>query len=447
MKVILDHTRTFQRFEGFGASGAWWAQLVGGRSYRDVISRLLFSKRDGIGLRTYRYNIGAGSADSGRGDIGNPLRRTFSFLDENGEYDFQKDENAVNMMKQAVKDGADEIILFVNSPPEFLTKNHKSHLDRSHVFRTNLSEKNYGAFADYCLDVCEHFVKEGLPVRYLSPINEPFWIWVGGQEGCHYSPRQAGRLMRVFAQKMNGRPLLSGVRLSGVESGDIRWFNKSYTRNLLRYPETRSRLDGVDCHSYFLHFPLPFINNRQAFLKRFRKYMDRRWPGVPVRMSEWCHMQGGRDKTMDSALVMANVMYEDISILGVTSWQHWIAVSEVDFCDGLIYINTDNEDYELTKRYFVTGNFSKYIPYGARRIDVRCGDADLKPLAFDGDDKTVLVIINDTGKEKSVTLPGAALKIVTDAERDLFEEESGKETVLTPRSVTTFILERAESER
>ena len=69
MKVILDHTRTFQRFEGFGASGAWWAQLVGGRSYRDVISRLLFSKRDGIGLRTYRYNIGpAGEISAIRSD-------------------------------------------------------------------------------------------------------------------------------------------------------------------------------------------------------------------------------------------------------------------------------------------------------------------------------------------------------------------------------------------
>lgn len=79
-------------------------------------------------------------------------------------------------------------------------------------------------------------------------------------------------------------------------------------------------------------------------------------------MSEWTHMQGGRDRGMDSTLVTANVMYEDLSVLNVVSWQHWIAVSEVDYCDGLIYINLDDKSFEMTKRYYVTGNFSKYVP-------------------------------------------------------------------------------------
>ena len=439
MEIKLDYNKRYQKFEGFGASGAWCAQLVGGWENKDEISRLLFSDENGIALRTYRYNIGAGSKDSGRGDIDNPLRRTESFLTENGGYDFSKDENAVYMMKQAVKDGAKEVILFVNSPPESLTKNNKSHLDKTSLFRTNLSAENYKPFVKYCLDITEHFINEGVPVKYLSPVNEPFWIWTGGQEGCHYSPRQAGRLMKLFAEEMEKRPSLDCVKLSGVESGDIRWFNKSYTRELLRYPQTVKRLDGVDVHSYFLHFPLPFINNRIAYLKRFRKYLDSNYPDMPVKMSEWCHMQGGRDSTMNSALVMARVMYEDISILNVTSWQHWIAVSEVDYCDGLIYINPENKTYELTKRYYVTGNFSKYIPYGARRIFADCGDGELMLLAFYDGEKTVLIVINEKDKAKEITLPKAARHIVTDENRSLEEYENIKSVKLTPKSVNTFI--------
>ena len=138
MKIQLNANKRYQTFESFGASGAWWAQIVGGWTHideasgltvRDRISQLLYSKTQGIGLGVYRYNIGGGSAQSGNGDIENPLRRTESFDLGAGRYDFCRDRNAVYMMKQAVRDGADEVILFVNSPIERLTKNHKTHLN------------------------------------------------------------------------------------------------------------------------------------------------------------------------------------------------------------------------------------------------------------------------------------------------------------------------------
>ena len=68
-----------------------------------------------------------------------------------------------------------------------------------------------------------------------------------------------------------------------------------------------------------------------------------------------------RDYGMDSALEQTKIMMEDLSILNVTSWQLWIAVSDVDYCDGLIYENDGPRTFELTKRYFAFGNFSKYI--------------------------------------------------------------------------------------
>ena len=449
MKIQINSSKKFQTYEGIGASGAWWAQIVGGwdnkdengEEIRNAILRLLYSKTDGIGMNIYRYNIGGGSAHSGNGEYSDFARRTESFDQDDGGYDFNCDKNAVYMMHQAVHKGADEVILFVNSPIERLTKNGWAHLKKHQLFRTNLSRKNYLPFAKYCLDVTEYFVLKGLPVKYLSPINEPFWIWTGGQEGCHYSPRQAGRVMRIFAKELKKRPKLSAVKLSGVENGDIRWFNKSYTRNLLKYPEVRECIDAVDLHSYFLYQPLPFFNDRIKFLQRYRKWMDKHYPDMPIKMSEWTHMLGGKNPNMDSALETAKVMIEDFTLLGVTSWQHWIACSHYDYHDGLIYLDIENKSFETTKRLYATGNFSKYIPLGASRVEVNCDDDDILLVAFENKEKTVLVIVNPTAKEKNYELPCNALTAVTNSEKNLEESNyyANEHIAITPESVTTVV--------
>ena len=449
MKLTLNENRTFQTFEGFGASGAWWAQIAGGWdeadesgiSKRDRISQLLYSKTEGIGLRTYRYNIGSGSAESGKGVYWDPARRAECFGTV-GNYDFGRDANAVYMMRQAAKDGADEIILFVNSPVESLTKNGMAQLGKRQIFRTNLAKKNYADFVRYCLDVTEHFVKEGLPVKYLSPVNEPLWIWNGGQEGCHYSPRQAGLVMKCAAEKLNERPALKGVKLSGVENGDIRWFNKSYTREMFRHKDVREAVDSVDIHSYFINkIEVPFFSNRIGFLKRFRKWMDRKYPYVPVKMSEWTHMQGGRDAGMSSALETAKIIMDDISILNVTSWQHWLACSPYDYCDGLIYLDFDKHTYEITKRYWVTGNFSKFIPFGAVRFDVVTDSENVKAVGFKKNDDCTVVLANFSEKIESFIAEKDGKLFVTDENRSLEEIEikAGETAELPPKSVTTYI--------
>lgn len=454
MKLNINEEKRYQTIEGLGASGAWWAQIVGnwthedpisGKPVRDRISELLFSKTEGIGLGIYRYNIGGGSKHSGRGTFSEPARATECFETAPGEYDWSRDAAAVYMMRRAASDGADEVIFFVNSPIERLTNNHKTHLDKHQIFRENIKKKNYPAFAKYCADVAEHFIGEGIPVKYISPVNEPFWVWNGGQEGCHYRPSSCRKVLRAFVKELDGRKTLDSVRLSGCENGDIRWFNKSYSRAVLGDPLVRTRLGALDIHSYCLHMPIPFFNNRMSFLKRFAKWMSKNYPDVSVNMSEWTHMQGGRDKGMDSALVTANVMYEDLSVLNVISWQHWIAVSEVNYCDGLIYINLDDKTFEMTKRYYVTGNFSKYVPAGSVRVDVACDDSELRLLAFKYDDGCAVIVINSTKKEKELSLPeqySAVKSAVTDDNNDLREYDIADpgHIKITPRSVTTIIL-------
>lgn len=456
MELKIYPEKEYQTFKSIGASGAWWAQIVGGwehtdtesgKSVRDRIAELLYNKETGIGMGVYRYNIGGGSKHSGKGEYSQPARATECFEVSKGQYDWSRDKNAVYMMKKAVENGADEVVFFVNSPVERLTKNGLAHNKKHQLFHENISKNNYKEFAKYCLDVTEHFINEGIPVKYLSPVNEPIWVWNGGQEGCFYRPRSVKNVFRVFANELDKRESLKSLRLSGAESGDLRWFNKSYTRQLLKDKNVRKHLDGVDVHSYCLPLPLPitipFLNDRLGFVKRFRKFMDKRYPDVPVVMSEWTHMQGGRDYGMDSALVTATTMYEDFTLLNAVSWQHWIAVSEVDYCDGLIYINLDDKTFEMTKRYYVTGNYSKYVKPGSKRIEATTDDKDVLVTAFKRDEKITLVIVNNSDNEKLFSLPEEKeiLISVTDKDNNLKESVTNKRDItLTPKSVTTVVI-------
>ena len=453
VNVTINSGKQYQTMQGFGASGAWWAQEVGGwaqldeasgKPVRERISELLHSKENGIGLSIYRYNIGGGSANSGKGDFWNPLRRAECFEVSAGEYDWSRDANAVYMMRQAVKDGADELILFVNSPPERLTNNGKAHLDKN--FRPNLKKKNCPDFARYVMDIAEHFVKEGLPVKYISPVNEPQWKWTGGQEGCHYRPWGVHWAMRAVADELEKRPALKNVKLSGPENGDIRFFNKIYIRWILNDKVIRRNMDSIDVHSYFSNVKIPIIkgwlNERTGFLRRFNKWMAKKHPDIPVKMSEWTHMKGGRDKGMDSALKMAKIMFEDISIMNAASWQHWIAVSEVDFCDGLIYINLDSKTFEMTKRYYATGNLSLFVERGARRIEISCDNKDLQLLAFEKNGKTTVIAVNPTQDEIECNFSnGTAEMVVTNDEFDLkkFQKVETGNVKFSARSVNTLI--------
>ena len=80
-QILIDPQKTYQTIESFGVSGAWWAQEIGGWEEpdeesglpkRERIAELLFDREKGIGVSCYRYNLGAGSKQSGKGSTAPP---------------------------------------------------------------------------------------------------------------------------------------------------------------------------------------------------------------------------------------------------------------------------------------------------------------------------------------------------------------------------------------
>lgn len=408
IEVKINLSEKYQIIESFGTSGCWWSQYVGGwdneykdtgRSVRDEIAMLLFDREYGIGLSSYRYNLGAGSADSGKGKYNDPHRRAQSFETAPFTYNWNKDANAVWFMRKAVELGVEEIIMFSNSPLERLTMNGTAQVTKGS--KENILPENYEDFARYVMDVAEHFVEEGIPVKYISPINEPQWEWTEGQEGCHYEPAKIPKLYRAFLTELNSRPALEGVALSGPESGEWKGDATLYTSALLNDSVLGSYFDTIDNHSYW---------SDTASKVAFKRWMDANYPEVKLRMSEWCEMVNGSDVTMDSAFELARVLQEDLTVLDVVSWQNWVGVAPGGYRDGLIYVNEGKKTLNPLKRLWGYGNYSKFIRPGYQRVEV--SDSSLKeykPVAFtgtndEGKKELVLVVINESDANKKLLL-------------------------------------------
>lgn len=81
-------------------------------------------RKSGLGLNIYRYNIGAGW-DENNCRVTNPWRRCESFYvlkdneneeDFDGEYDFGKDKNAYEFLKQSLKENTVDTVILLPIP-------------------------------------------------------------------------------------------------------------------------------------------------------------------------------------------------------------------------------------------------------------------------------------------------------------------------------------------
>lgn len=109
-----------QTFIGIGGSGAWWPHDLFNfpESVKQNLSELLFSQ-SGLGISSYRYNLGGG----GVGVTANPVRAPQTPYVSPGVYNFSADPEGTFFLQQASDFGVPGITMFINSAPAPLTSN------------------------------------------------------------------------------------------------------------------------------------------------------------------------------------------------------------------------------------------------------------------------------------------------------------------------------------
>ena len=441
--ITLDPDDVKQTMEGFGASGAWWAQDVGGweNEARDRIVSRLFDRETGIGLSIYRYNIGGGDNRF----IMDEWRRAETFEVSEGVYDWSRDANAIWMLRAAQEAGVEHFVAFVNSPPARMTVSGRTNHDFSNDIASNLRPEMYAQFAQYVVDVVRHLQEDvGVPIGWVSPINEPQWDWQikSGQEGSHYTPAQVAAVTRAVVDALEASQL--DVRLSVFEGGEWGKSSAEYVQPLLNDSKIAPHIDHLAIHSYW---------STPEDKAQFVQQMNERYPDIAIEMTEWTEMKSGRDVSIASALPMANVILDDLTIGGVTSWQYWIAVSKYDFRDGLMYVDVESREMTETKRLWALGNFSRFVRPESQRVAASSDHEKVKTTAFLSPDQSQLIVVavNNAPSQLTIGLDGIPAEFErvavyeTSAEHDLTETYTGDapaDIALAAESITTLVYSR-----
>ena len=490
LRISVDLGSEMQTVQGFGASMAWTFQRLGLEGTDEVKEQsiaMLYGE-DGLRLNIARFNIGGGSADENLDDVFpynkpdfDPDRRAESFfmaenfLDASDEqlkaafadesnYDFTRDAGALEMLDMALATGSiDKIVFFANSPHYLMTVS--GTCTGAEVQQNNLKEEFYEAYCDYILIIVDNLVEKHLsglanvPEVVISPVNEPQWDWGGegsSQEGCHFDPEPLAKFYDVFFDKLEAYNAANGTsyECDVLESGNYKFYIDR--KDIKEYLEAMSEYDYFDdikyisAHSYG-------ADDSKMHRDKYQDYIDKNFPGLGISITEYCEMVGGRSDTIESGLLLGNVISRDLTMLSAVDWNWWLAVSPCDYNDGLVYwdvLDDGTQKLSVLKRYYVMGQFSRYIDKGDVRVDATCSDltgwAGLDYSAFKkADGSVVLVVINNSKSEKNVTVGGLydyknATTVCTTSEaqtgwNEVAGEWTGKVT-LPAQSITTYVL-------
>ncbi len=421
---VIDLAAKRQVIDHFGANDAWSLQKIGAWSdaNKNRIADLLYTTDKGIGLSFCRFYVGAGINLK---TISDDWRTAETFETAEGSYDWNRLANERWFLRAAKARGVQHFGMTFYSPPPRLTRNGLTNHGADRTSSTNLKPGGEKSFAGCMADILARYrdhpdEAERIQFDRVFPINEPQWEWQKAQEGCRYSNEDTLRLHLALQAELSERKLRSLI--GGPESGSIpdmtgpsqkaedRWKVKygDYLRFFGDDPQLAKGLGGVmTYHSYWSDsLDNQLVQDREVLGKALAARPD--WK---LWQSEYCVMEGGRDLTMKTALRVARVIHCDLTIVGASSWQWWLAVANENFKSGLIYTDYkkpgDAENILESKILWALGNYSRYIRPGMRRVDVRGGPQDIRGLMtsayLDADHKRVVVVcVNVSDKAETV---------------------------------------------
>jgi O-glycosyl hydrolase len=418
-QLNVSYQHIHQRIDGFGASDAWsigpiiskW-ELEGKQDDIEALADQLFSIESGIGLSAWRFNIGAGSAEQGDDSaIPDPLRRAQLLIPKAGsEIDQSKQRGQIRLLQEAHERGVGNLVAFVNSPPHWLTKNGLTHPgDGVQAGSSNLDMSQADGFSTFLVAVLEYLrsASVGVPVNFISPVNEPSWHWQGqSQEGNRYNNEELKTVYMSLYAALVKTGLEHAVEIDGAEVPELRaalnddyhtrfdssiftggmnetshGVYKNYIDALLGDPEIREVLGNkLSVHSYWSSASSERLGLLRDLLAQNLATVS---PQAKLWMSEFCVLGDPGDirkfggpgfdvDDMELALHTARVIHRDMTRLNAAAWFWWLAITPYDYKDGLLKIDPSLEADTLreSKLMWTLGNFSRFIRPGFYRLEM-----------------------------------------------------------------------------
>ena len=498
----IDTSMCYQTLQDFGASDCWTTEFIGdyfSQTEKAKGAKWLFSQQmdakgnpEGIGLSCWRVNIGAGSATQGEeSNIEEEIHRTECFLNEDGSYDWTRQDGQQWFMRQAKEYGVEHFLLFSNSPPIYYTKNGKANANNQNI-SCNLKTTYYDEFAEFLATVTKHFTDEGYNVTYIDPVNEPQYDWKSGQEGSPWENSDISKLAKQLDKSITSRELNTKILIpeagsfaclyAGTSARGNKQIEAFWKRGTTTYIGNLSSLAPVVAgHGYWTIGSDELLRDvREKARDEAAKY------GLQVMQTEWSMLDDPPSTSagfpnsykeaskMSFALYMGKLIQCDLTIGNMVAWSYWTAFSQEKWGQKnrfhLIRVNTTGDTGEesegdlkkggkLTadKNLWVLGNFSRFIRPGYKRIDFNSSPDEAKDgslllgSAWLSPDRNevVTVLVNLSYARRKIDLSmvsgqtGEVRTYVTDRTRNLQLDTSLQDLnnmELPARSVVTVVI-------
>lgn len=300
-----------------------------------------------------------------------------------------------------------------------------------------MQEDNVDAFVDWAMQMLEHWRAKGLEPALYSPLNEPAISHDLSPEWMHQAVLRLGERMRRAGLKTklvipdDENPTAAYRRASAV----------------LVDPAARKYVAAVAFHIY---------KGDESDWPPLRQLASRY--GLPLWMTEYNDLDWG---SWPGALGWARTVHDLITVGGVNAVDYlWGFFGDWVKPGGtMIALRFDNGTYQglsYTPIYWVTGQWSRYVRPGYRRVDARGSTESLRVSAYTGQGRVVVVAINSDGGPQTLRLrlTGARVRGPVSGVRTSASEQwrplprialrgGSFSATLAPQSVTTFVFRRS----
>ena len=393
IKVTINPSIKYQTWLGFGGAftEAACVNLLKLKEDKRIIAIDDYFSESGLDYNLAR--IPMASSDFSLGP--------FDYL-ESGKLDYSRlDQYFIDTYKLVKKD----LVFLVSpwSPPAFMKDNKKRN------YGGKLLDEYYEEYAEYYISFLKHLVFDlGLNVKYLTIQNEPAatQTW----DSCLYSPAEEFKLAKIISRLLKEAGLdikilvwdhnrdIMVERLSPIYDldkdniiygGAIHWYDQEEYHNLKaihdKYP-SKHIMHTESCIEFGPHY------NYYEGLERYAR-----------------NIIGDMQNYLEA--------YIDWNLfLDKDGGPNWVG----NMCDAPIMI-MDNENFVKQYSYYGIKHLSHFIKPGMRRIDIKIDNDDLVYTAFSDNEKTIIVILNQTENDYIVNI------------QDNYQ--------ILRRSITTFVLE------
>lgn len=272
-----------------------------------------------------------------------------------------------------------------------------------------LKESNYQSYADYLANFYEAYEAAGINVYGISPSNEPGYaapwnscLWTAEEMGKfaveYLAPTFAKR--NVKAKMILGENPLWSVKFQPLVSSS----SADFVRTIVEQHPDLSQSNIIFAgHGYTLPDTIKQIPTELLETPIIPLLNDKKNNMVSTWVTEISDVTP-IDLSMEDGLNWAKTFHKYLTVANVNAIVWWAGAQPTSNNESLIILNKDRIHFDLSKRYEVFGNYSRYIPVNSKRIQSSHNENDLYVTCYKKDNQCIWVVINDADYSKNLRL-------------------------------------------